>query len=159
MEVEREQQINEIQFPVNFIEQLVEGNKKERKPLTSFRFPFIVYKTATKTNEGKLQKGDQIVAINGQQAEYLDEIKPFLEQSKGEKIEVTIDRDGEKKNITLQVDDKGMLGVELNNDLKELEKRGYLKVETKKYTFWEAIPVGLKKTKNLSSYIDNQNDF
>jgi len=155
VEVERNGEVKEIQFPVNFIEQLVDSNNKDHQPLTSIRFPFIVDKTASKINEGKLQKGDQIIAINGQPAEYLDQIKPLLEQNKGKQIQATVIRDGKEQTVDLQVDENGKIGVQLDGDFKDWEKRGYLKVETKDYTFWEAIPAGLKKTKEtFLSYID-----
>ena len=155
VEIERNGETKKINFPVNFVEKLVEAKSKGHKVLTSIRFPFIVEKTASKTNEGKLQKGDQIVSINGQAAEYLDQIKPLLEQNKGKEIAVSIMRNGQPQTVNLKVDENGKLGVQLNGDFKEWEKRGYLKVETKDYSFLQSIPAGLKRTKEtFLSYID-----
>jgi regulator of sigma E protease len=155
VEIERDGETKEIQFPVNFIEKLVEAKSKGHKMLTSIRFPFIIEKTATKTNEAALQKGDQIIAVNGQKAEYLDEIKPLLEENKGKELPVTVLRNGQPVDVNVKVDDTGKIGVQLNSDYKEWEKRGYLKVITKDYSFFEAIPAGLKQTKEtFLSYID-----
>ena len=153
--VERDGEEKEIQFPVNFIEKLVAAKSKGHKALTSIRFPFIVDKTANNDNAKVLKKGDQLVAINGTPAVYLDEIKPLLLQNKGKKIKATVVRNGKPETLTLQVNEQGQLGVQLNTDYKEWEKRGFLKVETKKYSLLGAIPAGLKRTKEtLVSYID-----
>jgi regulator of sigma E protease len=119
------------------------------------RFPFIVEKTASKTNEGKLQKGDQIIAINGQKAEFLDEIKPLLQSHKNETVQATVLRNEQPVTVDLKVDDTGKVGVQLNGDLKEWQKRGYLKIVNKDYSFFQAIPAGLKRTKGtLMRYLD-----
>lgn len=156
VEVQRDGQDKIINFPVNFIEKLVEGKSKGgHKALTSIRFPFIVEKTVSKKNADVLKKGDQIIGINGQKAEYLDQIKPILEQHKGEAITATIVRDGQPQKVKLHIDDQGKLGVQLNGDFKKWQKLGYIKIVNKKYNFFEAIPAGLKRTKEtFLSYID-----
>ncbi len=155
VEVERNGQQKNIDFPVNFIEKLIEGKSKGHKALTSIRFPFIVDKTMTNTNAGELKKGDQLIAINGQKAEFLDQIKPILEQNKGQNIKATVLRNGQPVDVTLKVDDTGKLGVQLNANYKDWEKRGYLKIVNKKYSFLQAIPAGLKRSKEtFLSYID-----
>jgi len=155
VEIERNGETKTINFPVNFIEKLVEAKSKGHKSLTSMRFPFIVEKTASKANVGKLQKGDQIIAINGQKAEFLDEIKPLLESHKAQTIQASVLRNGQPVTVDLKVDDAGKVGVQLNGDLKEWQKRGYLKIVNKDYSFFQAIPAGLKRTKEtFLSYID-----
>jgi regulator of sigma E protease len=155
VEVNRNGEDKIIHFPVNFVEKLVEGKSEGYKTLTSIRYPFIVENTASNINKDKLEKGDQIVAINGQKAEYLDEIKPLLEQHKGEDIQATVLRNGQPVQVNLKVDDTGKLGVQLNGDFKEWEKRGYVQIVNKKYGFLESIPAGLKRTKEtFLGYID-----
>ncbi len=153
--VQRNGETKTINFPVNFIEKLVENKSKGPKALTSIRFPFIVEKVAGKVNEDQLKKGDQIIAINGQPAEYLDQIKPLLAQNKGQVIKATVLRQGKPVEVELKVDETGKLGVQLNGDFKEWQKRGYLKIVNKKYSLLSAIPAGLKRTKEtFLSYID-----
>ncbi len=155
VEIERNGQTKTVHFPVNFIEKLLDAKSKGHKKLTEIRAPFIVQKTVLKTNDTKLQKGDQIIAVNGQPAEYYDQVKTLLEQNKGKTVPVSILRNGQPQTIDLQVNENGKIGVELNGDYKEWEKRGYLKIETKDYTFWQAIPAGLKRTKQtFLNYID-----
>ena len=147
VQVERNGTKQTINFPVNFIEKLVDEKDQKLKGLTTIRIPFIVEKVVSKTNEGKLQKGDQIIAVNGQKAEYFDQIKPLLEAHKGQDVKVTVLRNGQPVDVDLKIDENGKIGVQLNGDYKEWEKRGYIKVVNKKYSFLQSIPAGLKRTK------------
>jgi len=155
VKVQRNNVEKTIDFPVNFVEKLVEAKGKGPKALTTIRMPFIVENVASKANAGKLEKGDQILDINDQKAEFLDEIKPILEQNKGKSVEATILRNGQSQIVNLQVDENGKIGVQFNGDFKEWEKRGYIKIVNKEYSFFEAIPAGFKRTKEtFLSYID-----
>ena len=155
VEIERNGSTQTINFPVNFIEKLVDEKNQKLKGLTTIRIPFVVEKVAAKTNEGKLQKGDQIIAVDGQKAEYFDQIKPLLEAHKGQDVQVTVLRNGQPVDVTLKIDENGKIGVQLNGDYKEWAKRGYIKVDNKKYTFLQSIPAGLKRTKEtFLGYID-----
>ena len=155
VEVERNGERKTIEFPVNFIENLVEKKGKNVRGLTSIRIPFIIEKVASEVNKDKLHKGDQIIAINRQKVEYFDEIKPLIEAHKGETINATVLRDGQPVEVDLKVDENGKIGVQLDTDYKEWQKRGYLSVVNKKYSFLEAIPAGLKRTKEtFLGYID-----
>ena len=147
VQVERNGTKLTINFPVNFIEKLVDEKDQKLKGLTTIRIPFIVEKVVSKTNEGRLQKGDQIIAVNGQKAEYFDQIKPLLEAHKGQDVKVTVLRNGQPVDVDLKIDENGKIGVQLNGDYKEWEKRGYIKVVNKKYSFLQSIPAGVKRTK------------
>ncbi len=142
-----------IQFPVNFVEKLLK-NKTDR--LTNMRIPFIVQNLAPDSpNKQILKKGDQIIEINKKPTEFYDQVKDLLQKNKGSSLQAIVLRNGEKKEIELKVNDKGMIGVQLNGDLKEWEKRGYLKIINKKFGLLEAIPEGFKRTKQtFLSYID-----
>ena len=155
VEIERNGQIKNIELPVNFVEKLIEGKAKGVKKLTGVRAPFIIDKVISSANKNVFQKGDQIVAINGQPAVYFDEIKPLLEKNKNKTVKVTVVRNGTPETLEVKVNENGKIGVQLNVDYKEWEKRGFLKVETKEYSLLQAIPAGLKKTKKtFLSYID-----
>ncbi len=142
-----------IQFPVDFISKLIDNKTKQ---LTSLRFPFIVEKTAPGSpNKDVLKKGDQLLKINGEEAEYYDQAKNILQQNKGKTVEAVVLREGKETPLNLKISDEGRLEVHYLGDFKEFEKRGYLKIETKNYSFLEAIPAGIKRAKEtLLSYID-----
>jgi len=143
-----------IQFPINFIEKLI--NNKDHKQLTSIRFPFIIENISLDSpNKDILKKGDQIIEINGQKTPYYDQIKAILDSNKNKKLSVVILRDNVPVKLDLKVTENGKIGVQLNGNYQEAKKRGYLDLVTKKYSFLEAIPVGFKKTKQtFLSYIN-----
>jgi len=142
-----------IQFPVNFVSKLIEHKTKQ---LTGLRFPFIVERTASDSpNKEILKKGDQLIKINGKTTEYFDEIKKTLEQNKGKTVEAVVLRENREVPIKLHINENGKIGVQLSGDIDEFKKRGYLKIETKEYSFLGAIPAGIHKAKQtLMSYID-----
>ncbi len=151
--VERKGEEKTIELPVDFISKLI-SNKTKR--LTSLRFPFIVKGALSGSeNEKVFQKGDQLLKLDGKPAEFYDQVKNILQENKGKTLQGLVLRKGEKVPVEVKVNKDGQMGVELETDTKEFEKRGYLKVETKDYSFFKAIPAGLEKTKEtFLSYID-----
>ncbi len=145
-----------IEFPVDFIDKLLKARSEGHKQLTGIRMPFIVDRTAPDSpNKEILKKGDQVMAINGSEALFMDQIKPILNANKGKKVPAVVQRENEQINLELKINENGMIGVQLNNNLKELEKRNFFKIEIKKYNLLEAIPAGIKRTKEtFISYID-----
>ena len=143
-----------IQFPVDFIDKLLKNKKV--KQLTALRFPFIVEKTAVGSpNKDVLKKGDQIVGLNGKPTEYFDQVKEVLSQNKGKTLQADVLRDNQPVKLDLKVNENGKIGVQLNGDFKSWEQKGYLKIKTKKYSLFGAIPAGLKRAKEtFLSYID-----
>jgi regulator of sigma E protease len=154
--IERNGETKKIEFPVNFIEKLIASKKKGAKGLTNIRMPFIVEQFGTDSpNKDVLKKGDQLIAINGETAKYFDQIKPLLLKNKGSKVEATVVREGKNEIVSLEINDEGKIGVQLSDDFKDWEKRGLLNIEVKEYSFLEAIPAGVKRTKEtFYSYID-----
>ncbi len=142
-----------IQFPIDFISKLI---KNKTKQLTSLRYPFIIEKLSPDSpNKNILQKGDMMLEIDGKPARYYDQVKNILQENKGKTLNAVVERNGKKIPLQLKINEQGKVGVQLVTNYKEFEKRGYLKVETKDYSFFEAIPAGLKKTKEtFLSYID-----
>jgi len=154
--VDHNGEIKDIQLPVNFVEKLIASKKEGVKGLTSIRMPFIVAKLASDSpNKEILKEGDQIIAVNGESAKYFDQIKPLLLKNKGKNVEITVIRNGKEENLNLKINDDGKIGVQLSSDFKDWEKRGLIKIDVKEYSFIEAIPAGVKRTKEtFLSYID-----
>lgn len=154
--IERNGQQIEKEIPVDFIATLLEDEDKIR--FLSFRVPFVVNKVpkSSHNKEAGFNARDKFVAINGQTAEYRDEVIDFLEKNKGQEINVTVQReDGSKVDVTAQVNDEGMLGLEVGGyTMEDLEDEGYFSIKTQNYSFIEAIPAGINKGVNtLSSYV------
>lgn len=154
--IERNGQQIEKEIPVDFIATLLEDEDKIR--FLSFRVPFVVNKVpkSSHNKDAGFSAKDKFVAVNGQAAEYRDEVIDFLEKNKGQEINVTVQReDGSKADVKAQVNDEGMLGLEVGGyTMEDLEDEGYFTIKTQNYSFIEAIPAGINKGVNtLSSYV------
>lgn len=143
------------EIPVDFIAKLLDVEDK-----TSFiepRFPFIIQEVPKDSpNAGiDLQKGDQIIGINNQKVTYMDQILPIVDQNKGGSISLLVKSvSGQEKSVTAKISEDGKIGVIRNIDYLELEKRGFLTVETIEYSFLESIPAGINKGVSiLGSYV------
>ncbi|MDF0707894.1 RIP metalloprotease RseP [Flagellimonas okinawensis] len=153
--VERNGKIVEKQVPVNVIETL-SNNKEKSRALISYRWPFVISqipKDSPNINSG-LQKGDALVRMDGKEVVYKDEVAPILEANKGNKIPVTVMRNGKPVDLTVSVTDKGVLGVVIGMSPEQYKEEGYLEIRTLTYSFWESIPAGWNKgVKVLTDYI------
>ena len=156
MTVVRNGQKIEQEIPVDFIAKLLEMD--EKTSFLSFRHPFIVKEVSDDSpnkNIG-LQKGDEVIAFNGQKVKYFDQITPLLENSKNGNAAITVKRmDGSQKDFSVKITEEGKLGIALGGlKFKELEARGLFKVNTIKYSFLESIPAGINKGVSvLGSYV------
>jgi len=154
--IERDGQIIEKEIPVDFIETLSEDKEKAR--FIYYRIPFYVNNvpdTSQNKNAG-FRPMDEFVAINGAQAIYRDQVMNHLENNKGKDIDVLVRREnGTEEHVTAKVNNNGKLGiVTAPITMDDLQQKGYLKVETLKYSFLESIPAGWNKgVKTLTDYI------
>ncbi|MFC2109120.1 RIP metalloprotease RseP [Bacteroidota bacterium] len=154
--IERNGEIINQEIPVDFISQLV-GKEKGSGPFLSIRYPYVVggFAETSINKESGLRKKDLIVAINGQAVKYFDEAKELLKNSETNSIVLSVKRDEQIKEIPIQLDEEGMIGISFAPlSFTDLEKLGYYKLETISYSLLEAIPAGTKKGYNtLVSYV------
>lgn len=144
--IERNGQQQTITMPTDFVDQL---SKTEKGLLIGIRKPYAISQVAEESPNQNLKPKDLILSLNGQKIKYFDEAKPILDASKGQQIPAVVLRDLKETPITLKVTNDGKLGVVVGGlDMKSLEKLGYYKISTKKYGFFESIPVGLEKGKD-----------
>ncbi len=115
------------------------------------RLPFVIAMVPDTGNAAKagIKPGDRVIAVNGEKAVFIDEVKKYLNENKGKTVELTIVRNSDTLNIPVQVNNQGMIGVALDLDLSK-----YFELKHVDYSLWEAIPAGAKKTvKVFSSYL------
>jgi len=150
----RDGQTVEQDIPVDFIAALLEDEDKIR--FFNFRIPFVLgpIPNDSQNKDSGLKKEDIITRIGTTEIRFFDQAKPVLEQYRDQATTVTVERKGETMEIPVQVSDSATLGLRLGGILMDdLEQRGYFRLETKKYTFAEAIPAGITQGWNtLSSY-------
>ncbi|WP_372945227.1 RIP metalloprotease RseP [Muriicola sp.] len=153
--IDRNGEIIEKEIPVDFIATLLEDEDKVR--FLSPRMPFVVGaipETSANKDSG-LQVEDMIVGVGDDQVKYFDEAKPILEKYKGQETVLTVDRDGRREQIPVVISDTATIGVNLGAlTFDELEKGGYLRLETKKYSLAQSIPAGIDKgVSTLTGYV------
>ncbi len=154
--IERNGQIIEKQIPIDFISKLVDRDKNKGSFIFP-RMPFVIAKVAdsSKNINSGLQSKDVLIAINKKPIKYYDEVRGELSNYKNQEVSLTIKRNTIEKDIPVYINEKGEIGVYFApTSFIDLEKMGYYDLETKKYTFIEAIPGGFKKTyETLANYI------
>lgn len=131
----------EVTFPVNKDGVAEVLKQKEAKLYITPRFPMIIDSLATPSSQASgLKKGDRIVAINGKQTPYFDEVSSSLSENKGKTVNIEVVRNGKTETITASVDKNGKLGVGV--DQKALANV----ITDKKYSFGESIPRGFERS-------------
>lgn len=109
------------------------------------RIPFVVggFTDESANKESGLKIGDRVVKLDTLPIHYFDEFPPALKAYAGQKVNVTVERDGAPQTVALQVNDNGEVGV-ARAGYKDLLKTGDIKSMTVKYGFFEAFGVGVK---------------
>ena len=153
--IERDGQRITEKIPVDFIATL--SDNKEEARFINFRVPFVIKnipENSPNANSG-LKVGDAVIEIAGTPVEYQDQVAPILEANKGKNVAIMVNRDGSKIPLEAKVSEDGKFGVFAGyNSLEAFEENGYLKINTKKYSFVESIPAGWDKgVKTLTDYI------
>ncbi|WP_333599327.1 RIP metalloprotease RseP [Flavobacterium sp.] len=142
-----------VHFPVNFIDQLMQGKKSS---LVELRVPFVVMEVQDDSqNKGLLKPRDIITSFNGQSVKYADNVIAAVDTLKGKTVPALVKRDGKEVAVALKVNQKGKLGVAyaFRTPYDDLEKLGLYKISKEEYSFTESIPVGINKGfTQLSNY-------
>lgn len=143
-----------VHFPVNFIDQLMQG---KRASLVELRIPFIIAEVPEDSqNKDVLQVKDMITSFNGKPIKYADEILKAVDTLKGKTIPVIIKRDNKEITANLKISDSAKIGAYYASRImpyEDLAKLGLYKVSEEKFGFFQSIPVGIDKGfAQLSSY-------
>lgn len=147
--VERNGQQKEIRLPEHLLGDLVKS--KHEGGLVGMRNLFAVGDVLEgNPNEKVLKKKDVLVAFNGVDMPYYDQIMKMRDSLKGKTVDAVVFRDQKKVAVKLAVSDSGTLGIMPGKvDEKSLEKLHVYKFDKKEYSFAESIPVGISKTCDL----------
>jgi regulator of sigma E protease len=113
-----------INIPNDFIEKF-SGNR-ERSGFIAPRMPFNVgMVTNGPAKTAGLLPGDNILNVNGQPIFYFDEMKTALQNARGEEVVLVVNRNGETKELSVQVTEEGTIGFQMNPILDyEVQKYG-----------------------------------
>ena len=113
-------------------------------------FPFVVENvSADSPNREVIGAGDAIVAVEGEPMTMVQQIRRTFGKHPGEALSVTLERDGARREVALQLDSAGMAGVMLDGDLSH-----FFTLTVREYNFFTAIPAGAAKLwKEIVSYV------
>ena len=146
IQVERDGKEINLEIPSTLIAHLLKD-----PTFITVRIPFIVgdFTDKSTAKEAGFQKGDKIIALNGEPVSFFDQFKKKLADYKNEKVTVTVLRNGNEKQIPVTVSKKGLLGIYPKGNLSD-----YFTFKKINYGFFEAILAGIHKGINtLSDYL------
>jgi len=144
VEVMRDGQRESFVVPTDFVGDLV-----EERNLTIFypRVPFIIREVPdTSVNSGSgLMAKDQVVSVNGIPIKYYDEYISIVDTLTPGTINLEIIRGSERLYIDVILSENRKIEVySLIPSLNELEMLGMIDLETKTFSFLQAVPAGFK---------------
>jgi len=101
-----------------------------------------------------LKPKDVFVSINNKSIKYDDQFEDVIPSLKGQKVDLTVMRDGSNVVLPIEVSDEGKIEVAtLVGGLNSMEELGYYNVVRKEYGFSESWVVGWTKfTDQITSY-------
>lgn len=150
--VERNGQKQDVKFPVDFIDKLMDGSKPS---IAELRVPFVVTGLDSASANKVLQPKDRIISFNNQPVKYADEVLSAVPNLKGQTVPAVVVRDEKQIPVTLSINAEGKMGVvyAVRIPYANFEKLSLYKVSEQQYGFFESIPIGIEKGKDqLVSY-------
>lgn len=120
-----------------YIDQNMIGRILQSPGMFDLAFPFTV-SGITETSLNKdldVRPGDRIIGIGDSMTEFIQDARPILRESAGQKVNVCMLRGADTLCMDMQVDSTGALGFFIRTP----------EVTKKEYTFLNAIPEGFRK--------------
>ena len=146
IEVERDGKVVVIQLPEDARSRLL---KAQDANFISYRMPFVVadFTSGSVAKDSGMEVGDVIIGINDIPTPYYHEFVREIKQFKDQDIDVRVVRDFDTLAIAMHLPQEGVIGAYL------APLSDYFNLETKEYTFLQAIPRGFSKTfSEISDY-------
>ena len=126
----------QVAFTIPFEQMLEMRRNREYEDLYLMRLPFFIDSLAsTSAIEAGLQVGDQVVALNGEEAVGVQEITDKLQQHKSDTVTLTVLRSGVVNEVVVPINEEGKMGVMFKGDV--------FQPRTRTFTFLQAIPAGV----------------
>ncbi|MBR6815462.1 MAG: RIP metalloprotease RseP [Alistipes sp.] len=123
---------------ISFDDLLQMRRNRDYETLYELRFPFIVDSVASESAlAAGIQSGDEIVAFNGVEGvDAVQIVTELLPQIEGDSVALKVNRAGSVVELSVPLNDEGKMGVLFRGDL--------IQPHTRQYSFFEAIPAGIK---------------
>ena len=123
---------------ISFDDLLQMRRNRDYETLYELRFPFIVDSVASESAlAAGIQSGDEVVAFNGVEGvDAVQIVTELLPQIEGDSVVLKVNRAGSVVELSVPLNDEGKMGVLFRGDL--------IQPHTRQYSFFEAIPAGIK---------------
>ena len=140
VEVKRNGRDTVINLPEDAVTKLLSSQDPN---FITYRFPFVVDQVMDQSaaQAGGLKEGDAIIGINDIETPYYQDFVKNIKQFKNQDIEVIVLRDNDTVSLAMHLPEEGVIGAYCRTYLPD-----YYDIETKEYTFFQAIPAGFSKT-------------
>ena len=146
IEVERNGKDTVINLPEDAVTKLLSSQDAK---FISFRVPFMVADVINNSvaQKGGLEVGDIIIGINDVETPYYQDFVKNIKQYKNQDITIKVVRDFDTLALAMHLPEEGVIGAYL------APISTCFDLETKEYSFLQAIPAGFSKTfTELSDY-------
>ena len=126
----------QVAFTIPFEQMLEMRRNREYEDLYALRLPFFIDSLASASAiDAGLQVGDQVVALNGEEAIGVQEITDKLQQHKSDTVTLTVLRLGVANELVVPINEEGKMGVMFKGDV--------FQPRTRTFTLLQAIPAGV----------------
>ena len=122
-----------IPIPNDFVDDFAEENNAQKFIFYRLIFDIGAVIEGSPADLGGLQVGDKIIALNGAEIEFYDQLQASMDTLAGTQITLLINRSNVQQTLTIEVNEEGKIGFQANR-LNE--------ISTIEYTFAESIPLG-----------------
>ena len=146
VEVERNGKDTLIHLPEDAVTQLLSSQDAN---FISFRVPFLVADVVKNSvgEAGGLKPGDVIIGINDLETPYYQDFVKNIKKCKNQDVAIKVVRNADTLSLPMHLTEEAVIGAYL------APMATCFDLETKDYSFWQAIPAGFKQTgKELSDY-------
>ena len=126
----------QVAFTIPFEQMLEMRRNREYEDLYALRLPFFIDSLASASAiDAGLQVGDQVVALNGEEAIGVQEITDKLQQHKSDTVTLTVLRSGVANELVVPINEEGKMGVMFKGDV--------FQPRTRTFILLQAIPAGV----------------
>ncbi|HAY70649.1 MAG TPA: RIP metalloprotease RseP [Saprospirales bacterium] len=139
--VERSGKEQVLQVETSSVQELSKY-KNRKSEIFGPRLPFVINEVAKNTpaEEAGMQAGDRVIGMDSIQTLFTHEVLKTLDLAKNKRVDFTVLRaDTDTIKLAATIGEDGILGV-----TREFEK--FIQLETEKYSFLEAVPLGFKES-------------
>ncbi|NDA62437.1 MAG: RIP metalloprotease RseP, partial [Chitinophagia bacterium] len=148
IQIQRGDSVIDLQIPEGFSKKLMA--QRRVGSMVSVRFPIFVDSVSKEAvfTVDRLQKGDQIIALNGKPTLYYKDLTLLKDQYKDSIVQLAVVRGTDTVAVRVLVNSRGAIGFFPQQPFR------YMKTITSNYTLLQAIPLGFQHTwETLGRYI------